>query len=887
MTNLRAVIELLFARANARQELASLFVSDPQQEQQEEGKRERFVAAYQHHFPRRYNDDQVESLYRIVRNEWEFLPGDEESGTTLRTDRRHPLHTLLHFGLAVLREEEGNPVCDYPQLLRWRDLALTLGEELFTTSFLAYRDRERSCERDYFGWNVIIGHNNDELNALFREERLSELHFHLRGSTPLFDLSWIGLMNHTLDRDQAFEALGLSQQPDMLFRPEEVYASLHTLTIWAAAIRAALFKHLIRKEKELPAFLWQLTGTDDRRVQEPHLTELQREIDRLQRENGRLYSGEVVDYAVPHSLPDRETAGPLSLTIYHGERQLLYTAFRHIFRFQPGYRTIRQLLYVYLIAKIRLRAEIVQLNDHRFGFKNFQRHARRTYFIPSGSIYDRLVSNLAIHMTLAPGHIDYIEVRIPPEESEQALHDVIRQFDEEVADPFEPEKRPVEAGPVYPYHYILHFIKEKNETDAAENGATPLFYPPRSYALREKVRRQTSAIDALRKSRLSSRRRIVGIDAASSESDQRPEVFATAYRFLKYHSAAPAGTGRPDDGTPDLGFTYHVGENFWDMADGLRAVHEALLFLHLECGDRLGQVLVLGIEPEYYYRRCHQHVIMSAQNFLDNAAWMLAMLPRTGEAPLPALKTRLEEWFHDYYDRIYGRSHRPVTPELYFQAWLLRGDDPLHYRPRSSPAEPFEPIFTDSWSRAGINEPKSEPRIERTGPIVDLYTAYHYDPDVRTRGRIPVEEQVPEEYVEAIGQIQRFLRRKIAARQLLVETSPSSNYLIGEEKRYDRNPAIKLYPVGSPLAPTLRTIDVSIGTDDQGIFATDLENEYSLLALSLEKSTGPDRKPLYSRAGIYDWLRRIARMSREHRFFPRVHRERRPGSPPAPDDSAE
>lgn len=877
MDNLRASIELLFARGNAGQVIGSLFGLCSESERSDE---ERFVTAHQNDFKQRYNDDQAENLYRLVQDEWEYLPDSSQSGD------RHPLHILPHFGCAVLRETDGEPVCRYFQLLRWRSLVLQLGEDIFTTSFLAFNDMASMRERTYFGWNAIIGNDNTSLQALFREEKLSELHFHLKGSTQVFDLSWLSLMNHTLGRSKTFRELSLSQQPDILFQQGESYASLHTLVIWAAAIRVVLFTRLIRKDPAFPEVVWKLLGTTDENFLKSHLSELQNEINALRWENGRTYNGEIIDYAIPRNLPLRETGHHLSTTIYHGERQLLYTAFRHVFSRQTDYQTLRQLLYAYLLVKIRLRKEIIQLNEQRIGFKNFQTYeSRKECFIRPGSIYDKLICNLAIHSTLAPGNVNYIEARITPKESMQRLHAYICRLDREIADPLEPKQRSATSRewigrnidnsptstPSYPYHYILHFIKEK-ESDRFDLSAC--LYP-RSHRLRQKVKRQTLAINQLRKSTLTSRQRIIGIDAANSEINQRPEVFATAYRYLKYYTHNPQHQYLIDDRFPNPGFTYHVGEDFLDMADGLRAVDEALLFLNLECGDRIGHGLVLGTDPEQYYRKRNRHVIMSAHDFLDNAAWMLAILPQTGESPLPALNAKLEEWFYKYYYRIYGSVQPHTTPYLYYQAWRLRGDDPAHYLHhilnRSSNHEPFDPIHIDFWSRVGINQSKSDPQIERTNPIIDLYVEYHYNPEVRKNGSKQIEEEVPAEYIVAIEQIQRFLRRKIAGKHILVETNPSSNYLIGEDKHYDHHPLLKLYNEGLTISSCERSesaqIHVSIGTDDQGVFVTNLENEYSLMALALEKSKGTDVQPIYNHTYICNWLHRIAAMSREHRFL--------------------
>ena len=62
-------------------------------------------------------------------------------------------------------------------------------------------------------------------------------------------------------------------------------------------------------------------------------------------------------------------------------------------------------------------------------------------------------------------------------------------------------------------------------------------------------------------------------------------------------------------------------------------------------------------------------------------------------------------------------------------------------------------------------------------------------------------------------------------------------------------------------------IDVSINTDDQGVFATSLEKEFTLMALALEKEKDRDGNPLYSTVDIYRWLDSIRESACFHSFL--------------------
>ena len=61
----------------------------------------------------------------------------------------------------------------------------------------------------------------------------------------------------------------------------------------------------------------------------------------------------------------------------------------------------------------------------------------------------------------------------------------------------------------------------------------------------------------------------------------------------------------------------------------------------------------------------------------------------------------------------------------------------------------------------------------------------------------------------------------IVKKKIAIETNPSSNVKIGPIDGYIDHPIFRFMANG---------INVSINTDDKGIFATSLSNEYSLIA---------------------------------------------------------
>ena len=114
------------------------------------------------------------------------------------------------------------------------------------------------------------------------------------------------------------------------------------------------------------------------------------------------------------------------------------------------------------------------------------------------------------------------------------------------------------------------------------------------------------------------------------------------------------------------------------------------------------------------------------------------------------------------------------------------------------------------------------------------------------------------------------MQEMIAKRGIGIETNPSSNYMIGSFKRYDKHPITKWYNNGLTNDPLLLEqcpqIPVSINTDDQGVFSTYIENEYALMALALEKARDENGNRIYNRTMVYQWLDRIREMGIEQSF---------------------
>ena len=110
-----------------------------------------------------------------------------------------------------------------------------------------------------------------------------------------------------------------------------------------------------------------------------------------------------------------------------------------------------------------------------------------------------------------------------------------------------------------------------------------------------------------------------GIDAASMEYWTPPWVFAPLYSFWR-NSAIYYIHGLSEKRNP-IKFTYHAGEDFVDLGTGLKNIYEAIKFLNLNSGDRIGHALALGIDVRNYSLK-HRKIRMSPLYYFFHLLWL-------------------------------------------------------------------------------------------------------------------------------------------------------------------------------------------------------------------------------------------------------------------------
>lgn len=102
--------------------------------------------------------------------------------------------------------------------------------------------------------------------------------------------------------------------------------------------------------------------------------------------------------------------------------------------------------------------------------------------------------------------------------------------------------------------------------------------------------------------------KIAGVDFAGSDTVRRPREFKNIVTYLR------------GNGVRNL--TYHIGENFYDLVDGLRAIDEIMTDLNWQKPNRLAHLLALFTDAAKYYELKHYTVAMPKKMLSDNLEWV-------------------------------------------------------------------------------------------------------------------------------------------------------------------------------------------------------------------------------------------------------------------------
>lgn len=754
------------------------------------------------------------------------------------------LFVLFHFGNDIFDTSSWScPILQYDHLLRWRDVSYYVGEDLLTIPFLADQDSVKQYNRSSFVWENVIRHNNKSLNDIL-DQGLSEVHSHINASTDVFELNWIRLMNEVCQEMVGIQAKkrlqrGLNdyrQNYSPIFWDSRNDMTLYEWSIVAAAIRTLLYRVVIKKDlsySDNMALLNNIIKDKIRLYEEEE--NIVATIGSFEENAFRLPNGQVFDYAITKGAAskckDEEIRRPYF--IHQGERELLYRYFRMLTENVGSVAALAPYVYLYLLIKNHYRTEFVQTNPLT-GFENFQRYQKRkSLYLNKSGINNCVNFKYAIQTSLRDIEGEKLESRMAPEQVGK------RQMEEYKKSIFEDEFFYLRQMKEDDLSFVVHFLKRPDNNTASDGSRHASFRVDLQRQMRYVV---SLCIDKPVDSDVKGTK-IVGIDAAGAELDCRPEVFAPSFRYAQL------------SGLNNI--TYHAGEDFYDLIDGLRTIDEAMLFMNYQRGCRIGHALALGIDPNAYYGHRHRNTIMPIQVMLDNLVWLYYKARQMNVELRPATLDFIDTQTHILYQEI---GYDGVFDQfIYWQSMLLRGDSPECQEDLGKEQE------LSPWERAARCHHPLCNAARKIKKARQLWIQYDSDKLVKTQGGRPCSFVLPKSIICDVEAIQEEMMDEVERRGIFIESNPSSNLNIGPFEKYEELPIWRFHNVG-PLKR--HSLNLSINTDDKGVFATSLYNEYSLVSLAMMKKKNKDGNPMWTPKEVLDYIENLVVMGHSQRFKP-------------------
>lgn len=729
------------------------------------------------------------------------------------------LHNIANELLKYYKEDVR---VDFQKLFKWRSIVKDLGEDILIIPFIAHEDFKHRFTRTSFDWGGVLRHNNDQLNKLL-DDGLCDIHSHLGAATEIFELNWINIMNDIKDASRLISSTFIYTKD--IVPQIDINGTMYSLSYLcaiAASIRVFLFNYITRGIENQDDKWKQIFNMHDDEVGLTlYKNDLQHQINTLRLDCAKLADQNKWDYALNQNLLSNSPS-----SIYAGERKLLYDYYFRLAAGDTKMSDIAEYVFIYESIKIRFRKELVQTNTI-VGLKNFTEYNDRKSDLLK-THFQEITRQIAIRSSIRRFTNDALEARINVKHIEEYC--CSKSFKHIFNDYEWYDSQDIRKH----LSFIVHFIKsEEKKLD------THLYrrYRQIMKRLEQDVKYLVCKI-SWQKSPM-----IVGIDSAGLELNCRPEAFGHAYRYYK--------------ASCNNNMTYHVGEDFYDIADGLRAIEETIIFCNMEIGTRLGHCLALGINPYQYYKQRYRTAILPKQVLLDNLVWVLNKIDECElmHQTLGSTRHKILQKAYELYSDIGYDKIAQFDILSYYNSMFLRSDDVTN-----------DPSRIDVWEQTSLCQHEMAINARKNKCANELCEQYKTNYKIKTKGDEPIIYKYPDKYEDIIYAIQEKTINYIENLGIAIECNPTSNINIGHIDKYEQHPIFRFYKLDGDNCKNNTKLKVSINTDDKGIFATSLPNEFSLMALAIMKMKKKDGGKMYNPETMIKFVSEIIESNEKQRF---------------------
>lgn len=506
---------------------------------------------------------------------------------------------------------------------------------------------------------------------------------------------------------------------------------------------------------------------------------------------------------------------------------------------------IAQLLHCYLLIWGSINRMMVQQIDH-FGFEQFGK-------ITDNKLRDLIETKFDDRFRQLNGNeqkfLRFLEARFSPKrsvaENRFLLTNIIKDFTEyesKFSSLTKPkciigtqENNDTAKGTEPPQLKLVgHFIKKAEKKPPVSSLS---YNSVRHASLYREIHKKANALLMVRKDPKFSRY-LSGIDAASNELVTPPAVFGPAYRYLRKNGINH--------------FTYHVGEDFVHLLSGLRSIFEAVEFLDLRQGDRIGHGTAAAIDATLWSRMVGDELYIKKGEWLDNLIFLhYFIMSRLKCHSLSGLLDIIGFEISKFGEEIYRKNY---STNEYTNAWLMRKYYPQFLFKDFSDSY-LEPYFDfKEWFEIQDKF--------RSRNLKQLAQAYH-----GSRNRIEYDKLIKIKAAEifdidALKALQDSILEMLYEKEIVIETLPTSNVRISYYDTIQDHHIWRLLNITDNPIDTAKKVvpPVVVGSDDPGIFSTNIFIEYALIYETLVDKFKMDRND------AIDQIKKLERNSFNYRF---------------------
>lgn len=456
-----------------------------------------------------------------------------------------------------------------------------------------------------------------------------------------------------------------------------------------------------------------------------------------------------------------------------------------------GNAKVAALLHEYLLI-YGFFEELLILSPEKIGFDHFQDITKNEIREES----DKQQVNKFFQLCGNDNHIlNFAEFRISPKDTEEKMIGYLNDIERK----WKKFKKDIFFG--VDYSIIPHFIKKKDKALKNDDEDDSKCNYINFYELRYDLQKRCDVLISTAK-KFGKKSKIKGVDAAASEFDTPPEVFAPIFSQLRNSRVVNH-------------FTFHAGEDFYHILSGLRTIYETVDFLDFSHGDRIGHASATGTDVNTWADILRNEIYMPQGIYLDDLIFSYSFILEEKIEQLyyklPLIEKKIKELCYKIYDQVFDI-------EILISSWKNRKYDPnLICKENSN-----ELLF-------GIKENATESSYEYVKvKDMDFFVLKKYN-SLTFRKKYKQSIQITVFEIFNSNELE-ILQKKVLAylhkREIVIETLPTSNLRIGYHRNLSSYQLFNWYKwkkEGESIPP------IVLGTDDPGIFATNIYNEYAMV----------------------------------------------------------